>query len=126
MISRSKLLKGQVQGFKASITSIYYSKSGNLITNPADVTKRWVEYVNDLLNGNTVFSPNLPIHFTASGDGAGGMAVYHTYQEVTLAIKRLKNKKSSASYDIPVVLQEVWSEEELPSEWIIKPNLLER
>ena len=56
-----KKLKGQIQGFKAWNTSIYYSKSGTLITNPVDVTKRWVEYFNDLLNGNIEISPNLPV-----------------------------------------------------------------
>ena len=64
-----KKLKGQIQGFKASNTSICFSKSGTLITNPADVTKRWVEYFNDLLNGNIEISPNLPVfHSTASGE----------------------------------------------------------
>ena len=48
--SFTKKLKGQIQGFKASDTSICYSKSATLITNLADVTKRWVEYFYDLLN----------------------------------------------------------------------------
>ena len=79
-----KKLKRQIQGFKASNTSICYSKSGTLITNAADVTKRWVEYFNDLLNGNIEISPNLPVfHSTASGEAADGMTVHPTYQEVT-------------------------------------------
>ena len=57
------------------------------------------------------------------------MSEYPTYQEETLAIKRLKNNKSLGSYDIPteflktsgdvlaehlnVVLPKVWFEEEL-------------
>ena len=74
-----KKLKGQIQGFKASNSSMWYSKSGTLITNPADVTKRWVEYFNDLLNGNIEISPNLPVfHSTASGNAADCMAVKHT------------------------------------------------
>ena len=63
------------------------------------------------------------------------MTVHPTYQEVTLAIKRLKNNKSPESDGIPaeylkaggdvlaehlhIVLQNVWSEEELPPEWNI-------
>ena len=63
------------------------------------------------------------------------MTIHPTYQEVTLAIKRLKNNKSSGSDGIPaeylkaggyvlaehlhIVLQKVWSEEELPPEWNI-------
>ena len=83
-----KKLKGQIQGFKASNTSICYSKSGTLITNLADVTKRWVEYFNDLLNGNIEISPNLTVfHSTASGEEADEMTVHPIYQEVTLVIK---------------------------------------
>ena len=63
------------------------------------------------------------------------MTTHPTYQEVTLAIKRLKNNKSTGSDGIPaeylkavgdvlaehlhIVLQKVWSEEELPPEWNI-------
>ena len=72
-----KKLKGQIQGFQTSNTSICYSKSGTLITNPADVTKRWVEYFNDLLNGNIEISPNLPVfHYTASGEAADCMTIH--------------------------------------------------
>ena len=53
-----KKLKGQIQGFKTSNTSICYSKSETLITNPADVTKRWVEYFNNLLSQCT----SIPFH----------------------------------------------------------------
>ena len=64
-----KKLKEQIQGFKASNTSICYSKFGTLITIRADVTKRWVESFNDLLNGNIEISPNLTVfHSTASGE----------------------------------------------------------
>ena len=85
--SFAKKLIGQIQSLKASNTSICYSKSGTLITNPADVTKRLVEYFNDLLNGNIEISPNLPVfHSTASGGAADGMRVHPTYQEITLAI----------------------------------------
>ena len=63
------------------------------------------------------------------------MTVHPTYQEVILAIKRLKNNKSPVSDGIPaeylkaggdvlaehlyIVLQKVWSEKELPPEWNI-------
>ena len=63
------------------------------------------------------------------------MTVHPTYQEVSLAIKRLKNNKSPGSDGIPaeylkaggnvlaehlhIVLQKVWSEDQLPPEWII-------
>ena len=64
----------------------------NLITNPGDIKKHWVEYFNDLLNGNTDFSPNLQeLHSTASGEVADGIAVHPSYKEITLPIKRLKN-----------------------------------
>ena len=53
-----KKLKGQIEGFKASNTSICYSKSRTLITNPGEVTKRLVEYFNDLM----VSSKSLPIY----------------------------------------------------------------
>ena len=63
------------------------------------------------------------------------MTIHPRYQEVTLAIKRLKNNKSPGSDGIPaeylktgggvlaehlhIGLQKVWSEEELPPEWNI-------
>ena len=52
-----KKLKGQMQDFNASNTSICYSKLGTLKTNPADVTKRCVEYFNDLSQ-----STSIPFH----------------------------------------------------------------
>ena len=81
-----------------------------------------------MLNWNIEISPNLPVfHSTASGGAADSMTVHPTYQEVTLAIKRLKNNKSPGSDGIPaeylkaggdvlaehlhIVLQKVWSEE---------------
>ena len=72
--------RNEILGFKASNTSICYSKSGTLKTNPADVTQRWIEYFNDLLNGNIEIFPNLPVfHSTASGGAADGMTVHlHT------------------------------------------------
>ena len=74
-----KKLKGQIQDFKASNTSKCYSKSGTLISNPADVTKRWVEYFNDLLNGNIEISTNIPVfNSTASGGAAERMRVHPT------------------------------------------------
>ena len=100
-----------------------------------DVTKRWVEYFNELLNGNdTVTSPDLPIlHSQASGEAAHGTEAPPSYQEVTLAIRRLKNNKSPGSDGIPAeflkaggdvlgehlhtVLQKIWTEEQLPPEW---------
>ena len=43
-------------------------------------------------------SPNLPVlHSTASGEAADGMTVHPPYQEVTLAMKRLKINKSAGS-----------------------------
>ena len=92
--------------------------------------KGQIQGFNDLLNGNIEISPNLLVfHSTASGEAADGMTVHPTYQEVTLARKRLKNNKSPGSDGIPteylkaggdvvaehlhIVLQKVWSEEEL-------------
>ena len=64
---------------KKNTKSICYSKSASLIINL--VTKRWVEYFNDMLIGNTDFSPNLNVfHFTASGEAADAMTVHPTYQ----------------------------------------------
>ena len=69
------------------------------VTVKLDVTKRWVEYFNELLNGNdTVTSSDLPIFNSQdSGDAAHGTEAPPSYQEVTLAIRRLKNKKSPGS-----------------------------
>ena len=130
-------LKGQTKGSNESQTAVCYSKTGCLLANPEDVTKRWVEYFNELLNGNdTVTSPDLPIfHSQASGDAAHGTEAPPSYQEVTLAIRRLKNNKSPGSDGIPAeflkaggdvlaehlhtVLQKIWTEEQLPPEWNI-------
>ena len=55
-----------------------------------------------MLNGNMKISPNLPVfHSTASGEASDGTTVHPTYQEVTLAIKRLINNKSPGSDGIP-------------------------
>ena len=47
------------------------------------------------------------------------MTVHPTYQEVTLAIKRLKNNKSPGSDGIPAEYLKAGGEEDLPPEWNI-------
>ena len=54
-------LKGQSKGSNESQTAVCYITTGCLLANPEDVTKRWVEYFNELLNGNdTVMTRSNP------------------------------------------------------------------
>ena len=63
-------------------------------------------------------SPTPPVfHSTASVEAADSMTEHPAYQEVILAIKRLQNNKSQMLAEHQcIVLQNVWSEEELPPE----------
>ena len=66
-------------------------------------------------------------HSTASGRAADGMTIHPTYQEITLEVtgsdgipaEYLKADGDVLAEHLHIVLQKVWSDEELPPEWNI-------
>jgi hypothetical protein len=115
-------------GYRPFTTSCL-DKDGNLLCDKTRVLQRWVEYFDELLNGDLNHGPdNEPCIQTAEP-----LVEEPTYQETVDAISKLKNNKAPGLDGIPAELYKhggpalwntihklicrIWSREELPENW---------
>ena len=122
-------IKRQAGGLKTGAAACK-DESGNLVTYIQGMLKLWRQHFNSLLNGdfNTEEAePEIPI----TDDGIH--IPPPDYDEVCIAIKRLKNNKAPGADGIPAelfktggqelikrmhrLLSKIWSEESMPSDW---------
>ena len=126
-----KSLNRQRKGFQpTSNSSIINDRSGNLLTEKAAVLNRWVEYFDELLNGDRSSCPlSLP---TIHGPNPEETSP-PTLSEVKTALSRLKNHKSPGSDGISAemlksggdvlsehiyeIIGNIWRKEILPEDW---------
>ena len=127
-----KILNDQRRGFNPQV-NMCRALDGTLLTNKTDVLARWQEHFDDLLNGEFVANEAMVLGFL-DDDGNEQTVPEPTREEVTNAIKSLKNNKSPGPDGIPAellknggndliaflheIILEIWRTEKLPELWM--------
>ena len=122
-----KIIKRQRTGFQPQSIKVK-DTNGQLLSTAEGIAKRWSEYFHNLLN-----KPSIQRTEQSTYDTAEPEVQDPTYEEVTEAINRLKNRKSPGEDNIPAelikaagarlwsrihqLILKVWQEEKLPDAW---------
>ena len=91
------------------------NKEGNLLTNEEQVTQRWRQHYQELLNQP---EPERPVEETVGVEEQAVDAIEEpSMEEIERVLRVLKNHKSGGEDGISAELVDVWRREVIPREW---------
>jgi hypothetical protein len=129
----------RLKGGKENVeNSSIQDKNGNLLSNSRDTLNRWKEYLFELLNVNSVVDPYLIYRISTPAISTIEQDIQNkppTLEEISQALKQMKNRKAPGNDDIsadllktgglPVlkwlhkIFVDIWENEEIVDDWTL-------